>query len=39
MTRKDLGIDVEAYKDYLNNLKQFAHLNSDFGKFSQFDDI
>lgn len=26
----DLGLDLEAYKDYINNLKQFAHLNSDF---------
>ena len=26
----DLGLDLEAYKDYINNLKQFAHLNHDF---------
>ena len=30
LTRMDLGLDVEAYKDYINNLKQFAHLNNDF---------
>jgi len=24
LTRKDLGLDVEAYKDYCNNLKIFA---------------
>jgi hypothetical protein len=24
LTRKDLGLDLEAYKDYINNLKQFA---------------
>jgi len=29
LTRMDMGIDVEAYKDYINNLKQFTHLNSD----------
>lgn len=29
LARKDLGIDVEAYKDYINNLKQFAHVNTD----------
>ena len=30
LTRMDLGLDLEAYKDYINNLKQFAHLNHDF---------
>jgi hypothetical protein len=30
LTRKDIGLDLEAYKDYVNNLKQFATLNSDF---------
>lgn len=30
LTRMDLGLDVEAYKDYINNLKQFAHVNNDF---------
>ena len=35
LTRKDLGLDVEAYKDYINNLKQFATLNSDFEVFAK----
>ena len=26
----DLGLDVEAYRDYINNLEQFAHFNPDF---------
>lgn len=26
----DLGLDLEAYKDFVNNIKQFAHLNNDF---------
>ena len=30
LTRKDLGLDLEAYKDYINNLRQFAHINKDF---------
>jgi len=30
LTRKDLGLDMEAYKDYINNLRQFAHINKDF---------
>lgn len=30
LTRMDLGLDVEAYKDYINNLKKFAHMNADF---------
>lgn len=29
LSRRDLGLDVLAYKDYVNNLKEFAHLNSD----------
>lgn len=33
----DLGLDIEAYKDYLNNLKQFAHLNNDFMLFANDD--
>lgn len=28
--RKDLGLDVEAYKDYVHNLKQFANYNKDY---------
>ena len=30
LTRKDLGLDVEAYKDYVNNLKAFAKYNQDY---------
>lgn len=30
LTRKDLGIDIEAYKDYVNNLKIFAKYNKDY---------
>lgn len=35
LTRMDLGLDIEAYKDYVNNLKKFAHLNYDFQLFAQ----
>ena len=28
--RKDLGLDVEAYKDYVHNLKMFAEYNTDY---------
>ena len=35
LTRMDLGLDVEAYKDYINNLKQFAAVNSDFELFAR----
>jgi hypothetical protein len=35
LTRKDLGLDMEAYKDYINNLRQFAHLNNDFELYAQ----
>ena len=31
----DLGLDVEAYKDFINNLKQFAHVNEDFQIFAK----
>ena len=30
LTRKDLGLDVEAYKDYVNNLKIFAKYKKDY---------
>lgn len=30
LMRKDLGLDVEAYKDYTHNLKMFAQYNSDY---------
>jgi hypothetical protein len=26
----DIGLDVEAYKDYVNNLKIFAKYNQDY---------
>lgn len=35
LTRMDLGLDIEAYKDYINNLKQFAHVNKDFEIFAR----
>jgi hypothetical protein len=35
LTRMDLGLDVEAYKDYINNLKYFAHVNKDFEIFAR----
>lgn len=35
LTRKDLGLDLEAYKDFVNNLKQFAHVNKDFEIFAR----
>jgi hypothetical protein len=30
LTRNEMGLDIEGYKDYVNNLKQFAHVNNDF---------
>lgn len=30
LTRKDLGLDLLGFKDYMSNLRQFAHLNKDF---------
>lgn len=30
LTRMDLGLDVEAYKDYVNNLKIFAKYSKDY---------
>jgi len=29
LTRKDLGLDIEGYKDYVNHLEMFAKFNSD----------
>lgn len=29
LARADLGLDIAGYKDYVNNLKEFAHLNND----------
>jgi len=34
LTRQDLGLDVIAYKDYLNNLKEFANVNKDMNAFA-----
>lgn len=34
LSRKDLGLDVAAYKDYVNNLKEFAHINKDLNIFA-----
>lgn len=31
------GLDIAAYKDYVNNLKQFAHINKDFEVFARDD--
>ena len=33
LTRKDLGLDVLGFKDYISNLRQFSHLNKDFELF------
>ena len=30
LCRTDLGLDVEAYKDYVNNVKIFAKHNEEF---------
>ena len=27
LSRKDLGIDILGYKDYVNNLREFAYIN------------
>ena len=35
LTRHDLGLDIEAYRDYVNNLKQFAHINEDYELFAR----
>jgi hypothetical protein len=29
LARGDLGLDLAGYKDYVNNLKEFANVNSD----------
>lgn len=34
LSRKDLGLDVACYKDYVNNLKEFAHINKDLNIFA-----
>lgn len=35
LTRNELGLDVEGYKDFVNNLKQFAHVNNDFELYAR----
>lgn len=30
LCRMDLGLDVEAYKNYVNNIEMFAKVNHDF---------
>jgi len=37
LTRMEHGLDIAAYKDYVNNLKQFAHINKDFEVFARDD--
>ena len=34
LTRTDLGLDMIAYKDYVNNLKEFANINKDMNAFA-----
>jgi len=34
LSRKDLGLDISAYKDYVNNMKEFAHINKDLNIFA-----
>lgn len=33
--RKDLGLDIAGYKDYVSNLRQFARVNNDFDVFAK----
>lgn len=35
LARTDLGLDLAAYKDYVNNLKEFASVNSDLAIFAR----
>jgi hypothetical protein len=37
LVRMDLGLDIEAYKDYVNNTKEFAKFNRDWDIFSRDD--
>lgn len=37
LVRMDLGLDIEAYKDYVNNTKEFAKFNNDWDIFSRDD--
>lgn len=34
LTRSDLGLDFAAYKDYVSNLREFAHVNRDMDVFA-----
>jgi len=34
MTRMDMGLDLAAYKDYVNNLREFSRFNKDIGMFA-----
>ena len=35
LARGDLGLDLLGYKDYVNNLKEFANVNADAAYFAQ----
>lgn len=35
LTRMDHGLDLEGYKDYVNNLKEFAKFNKDWEILAQ----
>lgn len=35
LTRMDLGLDVEGYKDYVNNVKMFAKYDTDYQILAQ----
>ena len=37
LVRMDLGLDIEAFKDYVNNTKQFAKCNTDWDIFGKDD--
>lgn len=37
MVRMDVGLDVEAYKDYINNTKEFAKVDHDWEIFGKED--
>ena len=35
LARVDLGLDVEGYKDFINNLKEFRKANNEFAAFTE----
>jgi len=35
LVKKDLGLDLEAYKNFVNNIKQFAKFNNDYEILAQ----